>query len=319
MARLLIVTPNPAIDVTYAVARQRLGETLRVQDVRRLPGGKGINVARVLRALGGDVATLQPLGGASGDWVADRLARLGVPVLPWTIAGETRTTVAVVDGDAHPTLLAEPGPALSDAEWAEAGDAVARAVRAGDWVVVAGSFPPGTTPERIASLVAAAHARGARIAVDTSGPMLLAAAEAGADVVKANEGEVAEATGHDDRDAALRLLARSGAVVVMSRGARGALLRTPDGAVHEQPAVPGVDGNPTGAGDAATAGLIAALAAGLGPRDALAWAAVCGAAAVLSPVAGEIDVDALPLLSARLSPPPSHPLPRADPDWRPAP
>lgn len=298
--RILTVTPNPAVDVTYTVARQELGETVRVADVQRRPGGKGLNVARVLRALGREVATLQPLGGDTGRWIARELVAAGLPVVPNAIAADTRTTVAVVDGILHPTLLAEPGPPLTEDEWTALAAGLSASVEAGDWVVIAGSFPRHATPAHLGLLVEAAHARGARVLVDTSGELLRAAVDVGADVVKANEAEIADATGLTDRDAALAALGHAGATVMMSRGARGAVLRTREGSIHHRDAVPRIDGNPTGAGDAATAGLVAALADGHDAHTALAWASLCGAAAVLSPVAGEIPAGALADLAARI-------------------
>jgi len=301
MARFVTVTPNPAIDVTYAVERQILGETLRVRDVLRLPGGKGVNVARVLHALGRDVVALQPLGGASGRWMQAALTDLGLSAVACDVVGETRTTVTLVDGSGHPTLLAEPGTALAPEEWTRLGAALSGVARAGDWVVIAGSFPPESTPEHLALLIRAAHERGASVAVDTSGAMLRAAVDAGADLVKANEREILEATDATDALVGLTELARGGAAVMMSRGADGAVLRLADGTLHEQAAVPDVDGNPTGAGDAATAGLIAALGEDHDAATALTWAALCGAAAVLRAAAGEIAVDAIPVLAHRLS------------------
>ncbi|WP_308798235.1 1-phosphofructokinase family hexose kinase [Agromyces silvae] len=298
--RILTVTPNPAIDITYTVGRQTLGETVRVADVRRRPGGKGLNVARVLRTLGRDATSLQPLGGDAGDWIARTLAADGIPVAPCRIAGETRTTVAIVDGIAHPTLFAEPGPRVTAREWAGLCETVSRNAGPGDWVVVAGSFPPGIAATDVGALILAARSRGARVVVDTSGPPLLAAAAAGAAIVKANEQEMRDAVGGTDTHEALAQLGRHGSDVVVSRGSRGAAMRLADGTVHEQIAVPGVHGNPTGAGDAATAGLVAALADGRDPIIALRWAAVCGAAAVLSAVAGELDPALLPELGTRI-------------------
>lgn len=305
MSRFVVVTPNPAIDITYRVDRQRIGETLRVRDVHRAPGGKGLNVAGVLAALGRDVVTIQPLGGESGRWMRSAIARRGLRAIDCGVAGETRSTVTVVDAHAHPTVLAEPGNALAADEWARLEHALTSATRPGDWVVIAGSFPPGADPGEVGRLVVAAHARRARVLVDTSGPALRAALAEDAEVVKANESELIEATGQPDARAALRALARPGTSIMLSRGADGALLRLPDGTTHETPAVPGVRGNPTGAGDAATAGLVAALDDGRDARTALSWAAVCGAAAVLSAVAGEIDVAGLPGLAARLPSPPN--------------
>lgn len=300
MARFLSVTPNPAVDVTYRVDHQVIGETVRVREMHRQPGGKGVNVARVLHALGRPVSTAQPLGGATGAWLAERLTAEGLGVHECRVAEPTRTTVAVVDDVQHPTLFAEPGPPLGSAGWDALGLAVSAATGAGDWVVIAGSFPLEAESHDLVGLIRIARDRGAHVLVDTSGAFLVAAADAGADVVKANELEVRDAVGEVDLDRALSILGARGSTVVVSRGSAGAVLRSPDGEVHTCRAVPDVEGNPTGAGDAATAGLVAAFSEGRDADTALAWAATCGAAAVLSPTAGRIDVRLLSELWARL-------------------
>lgn len=301
MTSVVVLTPNPAVDVTYRVARQVLGETVRVLEVRRRAGGKGLNVAGVLAGLGVPATAVQPVAGQSGRWLGERLAARGVAAVGVEVAGETRTTVAVVDGVGHPTLYAEPGPELSAADWDRVVAAVAGACERGGVLVVSGSFPPATDEAAVAALVAAGHRAGCRVVVDTAGPPLAAAAAAGADVLKPNAQEAAEATGaRDPRAAADELHRRSGGAVALSRGAEGLLAVAADGSRLVQPAVPGVAGNPVGAGDAATAGLVAAMLVGATLDEALRWAAVVGAAAVLRPVAGEVDPADLAPLAARL-------------------
>jgi len=323
---ILVVTPNPAVDVTYRVAEQRIGETQRVLEVQRRPGGKGLNVGRVLAATGVPTHAVLPLGGDGGHWIAHALDDLGLAHTDIAVRGETRTTVTVVDDLAHPTMFGEPGPVLSSDEW----DAVTTAVETlldGDVgrtggadgaagtagapvaaaLVVSGSLPRDTDPTVVARWVTAARRRGVLSVVDCSGTALLAAASAGATVCKPNREELLEATGADDeRSGALRLLGLGATVVVVSRGSDGIAAHTTEH-VLEVPAVPGVSGNPTGAGDAATAGLVGVLVdvlvgAGLSapngsvpaPDDAtllraLRSAAAHGAAAVLQPVAGVVD------------------------------
>ncbi|MBT1673919.1 1-phosphofructokinase family hexose kinase [Curtobacterium flaccumfaciens] len=323
---ILVVTPNPAVDVTYQVAEQRIGETQRVLEVQRRPGGKGLNVGRVLAATGVPTHAVLPLGGDGGHWIAHALDDLGLAHTDIAVRGETRTTVTVVDDLAHPTMFGEPGPVLSPDEW----DAVTTAVETlldGDVgrtggadgaagtagappaaaLVVSGSLPRDTDPTVVARWVTAARRRGVLSVVDCSGTALLAAASAGATVCKPNREELLEATGTDDeRSGALRLLGLGATVVVVSRGSDGIAAHTAEH-VLEVPAVPGVSGNPTGAGDAATAGLVSVLVdvlvgAGLpgpdgsvpAPDDAtlfraLRSAAAHGAAAVLQPVAGVVD------------------------------
>jgi tagatose 6-phosphate kinase len=300
MARIVVVTPNPAVDVTYRVDEQVIGSTVRVRSVERRAGGKGINVVRVLRRLGLDATAVQPLGGTTGAWITGQLAAEGVATVPVDTPAETRTTVAIVDDRAHPTLLSEPGGTLDDSTWDALTAAVAAQCERGGFLVVAGSWPPGTVAARVTELVATGRAAGAAVIVDASGPALLAAADAGADIVKPNEAEVLEATGAATLELGIDdLLERGARSVIVSRGASGLLLASVDGARDSQPGVPGVDGNPTGAGDAATAGLVLALAAGQSLPQALLSAAVVGAAAVLSPTAGEIDPAHLAGLAAR--------------------
>ncbi|MBA8989209.1 tagatose 6-phosphate kinase [Curtobacterium pusillum] len=311
---ILIVTPNPAVDVTYRVAEQRIGETQRVLDVARRPGGKGLNVGRVLDTAGIATRAVLPLGGPSGRWISSSLDELGIAHTDVAVTGETRTTVTVVDDLVHPTMFGEPGPMVSRGEWDTVTATIDRLLDEGvvDALVVSGSLPLGTDPQVVGSWVASARAHGTPSIVDCSGDALLAAADAGATVCKPNRAELLEATGAtDERDGALHLLGRGASVVVVSRGSRGIAAHTLDG-VTEVSAIAGVTGNPTGAGDAATAGLVTALLGRPGHRGArpgrgavatvdalvvdaaaLRCAAAYGAAAVLRPVAGEVDVEAV--------------------------
>lgn len=300
MTRLVVVTPNPAIDVTYTVARQEIGRTVRVDHAHRRAGGKGINVARVLVALGRPALAVVPVGTETGQWLLGDLAAGQVSVHPVDVAGSTRSTVTVIDGIYHPTLFAEPGLPLADEEWADLTATVGKQCERGGTLVVSGSLPAGTDPSRISALVEAAHAQDARVVVDTSGDALLAAAEAGVYLVKPNLAEILTATGATDLETAIAELHRRGAeVVVVALGADGLIAATKS-RQWTQPAVPGVTGNPTGAGDAATAGLVAALDAGASLDEALGHAAVVGAAAVRQATAGEIDPADLPGLAALL-------------------
>ncbi|TDE10367.1 1-phosphofructokinase family hexose kinase [Jiangella asiatica] len=305
MNHVVCVTPNPAADVTYEVAALMPGATHRVRRVLRRPGGKGVNVARVLRALDVPATVVVPVGGPTGEWLVDALRAehdTGFRVLAVPVAAETRRTVTVVDGSGTATALNEPGRPLTEAEWAGFLAATADALIGAAAMTVSGSLPVGAPADLPARLVALARDAGVPAVVDTSGPPLLAAVEAGPDVVKPNAEELAEiAAGDDALVAARRLVALGARRVVVSRGADGLLGVDADGGWHV-PAVPGVAGNPTGAGDAAVAALAHALVAGTAWPYALVDAAALGAAAVLADVAGEVDLAAyhrfLPTLSA---------------------
>ncbi|MFB2600070.1 1-phosphofructokinase family hexose kinase [Herbiconiux sp. P17] len=301
MARIVVITPNPAIDVTYRVDEQRLGETVRVTDVTRRAGGKGINVARVLHRLGRTVTAVQPLGGASGAWIGAELEADGIHAVAIPTSHETRSTVAVVDDRVHPTLYSEAGAPLDTDAWRGLVTEITERCRPGDILVISGSFAPSATAAQVESLVVAGKTARALVVVDASGEPLLAAADAGADILKPNESELLEATGEATLSAGVdALFARGAGCLVISRGSAGLIAAAADGTRLVQPAVPGVSGNPTGAGDAATAGLVAALADGLPLEGALRCAAITGAAAVLAPIAGVIDPADLAILAGRL-------------------
>lgn len=97
-----------------------------------------------------------------------------------------------------------------------------------------------------------------------------------------------------------RLVARGVAAVVATRGAAGLIAVTPHGAWHARLDT-GLDGNPTGAGDAVAAAVIRQLVRGTPWPDLLADAVAASAAAVLAPVAGELDAAAYPALADRTS------------------
>ncbi|UFU04340.1 1-phosphofructokinase family hexose kinase [Ruania suaedae] len=287
------VTPNPALDLTYRLERLRIGEVHRAQDVTETPGGKGINVARVLASLGHEVHCCGFLGGSTGEHLEHLLSRTPVHQ-DWTlVAGETRRTVTVVD-EAGATLINEPGPPVSRRDWERLTRTVQARTGAGDVVVISGSAPPGTGADDLPALVRALVEADARVIADTSGPALLDVAAAGPAVLKPNHLELQAATGIDDPVAGAQdLLARGAGAVLVSRGADGVLLVTPEGAWQAR-TEPIKGGNPTGAGDAAVAALAAALASGAegaGLADHLPDVVALSAAAVLMPTAGAVDAD----------------------------
>lgn len=287
---ILTVTLNAALDVTYDVDRLVPHGSHRVGSVRSRAGGKGVNVARVLAALGHDVLATGLAGGPTGALVRAELAAAGLAEQLMEIAGDTRRTVTVVseqDGDA--TVFNEPGPVVTPEEWQGFLTRYRKLVSTVDTVVLSGSMPPGVPVNGYHELIGIAASEGARTVLDTSGEPLLAALEARPDVVKPNAVELREVTGVvDTHDAAQRLRAAGAVTVVASMGPDGLLAATPSGTWRAAPAS-AVTGNPTGAGDACVAALSAGLAAGADWGQTLVEAVAVSAAAVAAPLAGEFD------------------------------
>ncbi|MEU6403180.1 1-phosphofructokinase family hexose kinase [Streptomyces sp. NPDC046985] len=300
---ILTVTLNTALDVTYRVPSLRPHASHRVTGVTERPGGKGVNVARVLAALGHPVTVTGFVGGAAGRELRDRLAaQPGVVDALVPVSGATRRTVAVVDertGDT--TQLNEPGPHVSPAEWAAFQSAYGDLLGSVSAVALCGSLPPGLPVGAYAGLVRAARAAGVPVLLDTGGEALRRGVAARPDVVKPNADELAELTGsHDPLRGAQDARRRGARAVVASLGAQGLLAHTAEGLWRAAPPER-VRGNPTGAGDSAVAGLLSGLVERLPWPDRLARATALSAATVLSPAAGEFDAAAYPELLARVA------------------
>ncbi len=293
---ILVVALNPALDVTHHVAGADWAGVNRPAAVHARAGGKGLNVARTLRALGQTVTLTGLAGGRTGEALADGLAGTGIAAELTPIAGETRRTFVVADSvNGQTALFNEPGPAVSAAEYEQFFVSYEKALASSAAVVLSGSLPPGVPADAYAGLIAAATGAGVPAILDASGTALARGAAAGPAVVKPNLAELEAATGHavssaDRRDLpaverAARALAGPGTSVVVSLGPDGLLAVGPDGTWHARP--PGhVPGNPTGAGDAVVAGLADSLVRGQDWPATLRHAVALGTAAAAAPVAG---------------------------------
>ncbi|MGW0960253.1 1-phosphofructokinase family hexose kinase [Streptomyces gelaticus] len=307
---ILTVTLNTALDLTYGVPELVPHASHRVSDMSERPGGKGLNVARVLSALGHETVVTGFAGGSTGAVLRELLAGPSpleadpkaasapapapapAPITDAlvTVAGSTRRTIAVVDratGDT--TQLNEPGPLVSADEWTALLGRYEELLAGADAVALCGSLPPGIHVGAYAELVRAARAAGVPVLLDTSGEPLRRGIAARPDLIKPNADELAQLTGSREPMRATRDARRRGAHgVVASLGPDGMLAVTPDGSWQAAPPAK-VLGNPTGAGDSAVAGLLSGLVEGLSWPDRLRRAVALSTATVLSPTAGDFD------------------------------
>src|SRR6266700_1276462 len=260
---ILVVALNPALDVTHHVPGVDWAGVNRPAVIQARAGGKGLNVARTLRAIGAEVQVIGFAGGITGEQVKSALGEQGVPTAFTRISGETRRTFAVVDtvrGEA--ALFNEPGPPVGPDEYAEFCVMYERALAGCTAVVLSGSLPPGLSPDTYAELAAMATAAG----------------------VPALRGADTDAVAL----AARELRAAGPQAVVVTLGADGLWAATDDGSWQ---AVPSADvrGNPTGAGDAVAAGLVHGLVLGRPWEERLRHAVALGTASAAAPVAGEFS------------------------------
>ena len=289
---ILCVTPSPAIDRTARVDRLAFGAILRPVEVVVLAGGKGDNVARAVRALGGLAMTTGFAGGHAGRWLVESLDAEGLNPRFVTVAAETRTTYVTVDAAGRSILVYEPAAPIDDADATRLLDLLASdLLPAATRVAGCGSAPAGGGSALHARIVRACRAAGRPVLVDAGGPALGAALDAGPDIVKVSRDEAASVVGQGDASAgrlAEGLVERGAGLAIVTDGPHGAAAS--DGMTTwtaEVPRVRAVD--PIGSGDAFTAGLLVALEAGRSTGEALAWAAAAGTANAEALGAGRLD------------------------------
>ena len=285
---IVTFTPNPSIDRAVLIDVLRPGEVHRATSSRIDPGGKGVNVSRVLAAQGSSTVAVIPSGGPEGHLLEQLLDSAGVAYASVPVGGSVRMNISVLEPDGTTTKLNEPGPQLSAAEVDALLDATVQHADGAAWVVGCGSLPPGAPIDLYAVLTARARERGARVAIDSSGAPFAAAVAAQPHLVKPNHEELAELVGHDlptladVRDAARDLVAGGIEVVAVSLGGDGALLVTADECAHARATIT-APLSTVGAGDCMLAGLLHGLSTGLDPADALMTGVTWGAAAVTLP------------------------------------
>jgi 1-phosphofructokinase family hexose kinase len=281
---ILCITPNPAIDRTLVLPGLSPGDVVRPEQVIVSAGGKGLNVARALRILGGAARCCGPAGGHHGRMLAELAAAEGLAG-DWTGVGvETRACTILVDrASGLSTGIYERGAALAPDEWARVAADALRLAGASSLACICGSLPAGMPPQAIGELVAALQAAGRQVWVDTSGPALEAALQARPAGVKVNHEEAgallsaAIDTVPAAAAAARALLAAGAGQAVITLGRQGAVLAGPAGCWHA--AAPGVQAvSAVASGDAFLAGLLHGFATGAAPEAALCAGVAAGAA-----------------------------------------
>lgn len=290
MTQIITVTANPAIDVSTSVGKIVPFTKLRCAPAHQDPGGGGINVARVVHRLGGDVAAIYPAGGASGQLLRCLIDREGVRSIAIPASEETRQDFTVFEeGTNQQYRFVMPGAPLSGAEWQECIRQIVGAGLRRAYVVASGSLPPGVPEDFFARVVRAAKEIGAKAIVDTSGLPLKAALNEGVYLIKPNLREFQELAGtKSSDDAALieagRSLIDQGLVeiIALSLGPRGALLIAREFALRAD-SLPIKPASVVGAGDSFLGAMVWSLAKDDSLEIALRYGVAAGSAALLNP------------------------------------
>lgn len=290
MKPIVTLTLNPTIDGAAEADQVRPIHKVRTTNERYYPGGGGVNVARVIDELGGAATAVYLAGGATGALLGELLAGHGFTPLQIGIRGATRISHSVFERATGLEYRFVPeGPEVSAAEMGAAVAAIA--AQDFDWLVASGSLPHGLGPEAYGPLVRLAAERGARFALDTSGPALRATLAAGpVALIKPSVGELRHAAGGGRIETEAEIAGAAQALreaygigmVAVTLGQDGAMLVW-EGGVLRRRAIEAPVISATGAGDSFLAGMLFALARGRGPVEAFEYGMAAGTAAVITP------------------------------------
>ncbi|WP_225047319.1 1-phosphofructokinase [Lacticaseibacillus kribbianus] len=280
------ITLNPSIDYVVTLPALSLGLVNRLDGADKLPGGKGINVSRILRALNQPTTALGFVGGFTGQFIQDALRTLGLACGFTPIAGDTRINVKLKAQ--QETELNAPGPTISEAEATAFRTDLAARLAPGDVVVMAGSLPNGLPQTFYRDLIPVIQAAHAEFVIDTTGQALLDTLADHPLVVKPNHHELAALFGDAEYQdvaaivaAGRKLLALGAQHVLVSMAGKGALMITKDKAYHGNVAKDTVV-NSVGAGDSMLAGFTGTLATTGDALEAFKQGLACGSATAFS-------------------------------------
>src|SRR5665811_2210676 len=295
---IITVTLNAAIDKSLSVPNFRLGRRHRTVEQRTMAGGKGVNIARALKALGQPVIATGLAGGVTGTHIVEQLTEEAILNDFVRIREESRTNTSVLDPTTgEQTEINERGPAVSASEVELFRDKLLYLARGAAIVVFAGSLPRGVEPDLYAGLIHDLERLDVTTVIDTDGEPLRQAVRAEPDVVSPNVLEAEELVGHEFAGEQERLQAVS---EIAALGPREAIMTLPDGCFAQVL----VDGQRVlkrarvdqrepiakrGSGDAFLAGYLAARYEGRAPDQCLRFGVACGAESTARLGAGLID------------------------------
>ena len=267
---IVAFTPNLALGRTLELDRQLTPEKLhRVRVTHEAAGGGGVNLARVVKTLGGEVIVAGFLAGWNGQKFQQLLSNESLPGIFQEVEGETRECHILLDGRSQPTEVYESGPTVSIEDWAK----LVRKLPSGK-IVISGSLPPGITPDFFRSLL---REFPRRPVVDTSGPTLVAALEAKVALVKANHAELAGVVGRDSAgvEEAIELFQEYQTPILLTQGASGAALIGRESYWAKPPEI--TVRNPVCSGDSLLGAFLWELAQGYTSAQALRMGVAAGA------------------------------------------
>jgi len=295
--RILCVGVTPCLQRTIRFSRLRLGQVNRASSVAVSSGGKAINVARTLRALGESPLVTGFAGGETGNAMVSFMEMLGIETdIVWADQPTRICTTLIDETTGCVTELVEEAPLPAPDAWSALDEKLALLLAESDLMIVAGAPPPGSPEDLYAGFARRAQASGTAVLIDARGAVLMQALAYSPVLVKLNDRElVATCGGPINTEGALRataqmLISKGAQWILVTQGEKDAWLLNQTLAWRLTP--PAVEVlNAVGSGDAMTAGIAAGLVRGQSVPDAVQLGIACGSASTTTLTPGDLDAD----------------------------
>ena len=291
------VTLNTAIDKLYIVDEYIPYEVMRVKECTYTPGGKGLNVSKVLHLLNEKVVATGFIGGYAGEWILEALSSMGIHHQFVKTEGETRSCINIKElSTGKHTEFLEPGPSLDQSYEALFLETFSTIIKDSKVVTVSGSIPKGINQDIYSKIITLCKENNKKILVDTSGTLLETVIENGPTLVKPNIDELKAIvkekidTVEDIIKAAEFIRQKGVSIVAVSLGKDGVLVVCDEGVYHGMP--PKIQAvNTVGCGDSMLAGFAAGISKEEGIENTIKNAVAVSAANALTSQTGYFEID----------------------------
>ncbi|WP_291560540.1 MULTISPECIES: 1-phosphofructokinase [unclassified Clostridium] len=293
---MITITLNPSIDRRYNIERFEKGKVFRTNDFQYTPGGKGLNVAKVIKTFNEPVIATGFLGGRSGSYIKEKLDEMNIRHKFVSIDGETRSCLAIISDYGSQTEILESGPLISQTDMQRFYKLYEELIGESEVVCISGSMPKNMDIETYKNLIETANKEGKKILLDTSGEALKKGMEARPYLIKPNKEELENLIGNvisteEDIIKGVSPIIKEGInIVAVSLGREGCLVFNDNYMYRVRtPVVKAV--NPVGSGDAMIAGFAVSLKRNYEFENMLKLAAACGTANALEEETGKVDIN----------------------------
>ncbi|MTI66847.1 MAG: 1-phosphofructokinase [Firmicutes bacterium] len=299
------ITLNPSIDTRYMLDDFEKNGVFRAKKVHKTPGGKGLNVARVIKQLDKSVKTTGFLGGKSGDFIKESLDTLNIENSFIKIKNDTRSCIAILSKDGGQTEVLEPGPEVFKKEIDNFLLEYENLLLESDVICASGSLPKNIPSDMYKKLIEKAKSKDVKFILDTSGEALKKGISASPYLIKPNKEELegifkVKINSQKELIDYGKKLSKSGIeIVVISLGKKGAIVINKDKTYKVNlPKVNVV--NPVGSGDSMVAGFAIGIKRGLNTKKLIEFASICGTANAMEDETGKVNLDNIKRLENKI-------------------